>query len=381
VQLKSVPVSRQVASLRDARRQQESRISVLHDFLTANTQEIMVRIRAKAATRKTPALAETELMHRVPLFLSQLIDRLRLAAIDGGAIEESATMEGAELLAMGFTLSEVVHAYGDARQVITQLADEMEAPITAAEFHAFHRCLDDAIANVVTECERRRDELVAHAAAERLGALAHELRNRLSAAMLAYTILRDGTVPVRGSVGAVLGRSLQALRDLVNNALADVRADSGIRRRNRVSVSEIVRDAEVEAAIGADAGAHELTVSAVPHGIEVEADPQILSAAISNLLHNAFKFSRAHAHIALRTTATADHVLIEVEDECGGLPPGKAEDLFHPFEQRGANRSGLGLGLSVSRKGVEAMGGKISLRDLPGKGCVFCIELPRMSAA
>jgi hypothetical protein len=72
-------------------------------------------------------------------------------------------------------------------------------------------------------------------------------------------------------------------------------------------------------------------------------------------------------------------VLIDVEDECGGLPPGKAEDLFRPFEQRGADKSGLGLGLSISMKGVRANGGEIRVRNLPGKGCTFTVDLPRAS--
>ena len=74
---------------------------------------------------------------------------------------------------------------------------------------------------------------------------------------------------------------------------------------------------------------------------------------------------------------TATQVVIEVEDECGGLPPGKAEELFQPFEQRGGDRSGLGLGLAISRQGVEANGGAIEVKDLPGKGCIFSITLPR----
>jgi C4-dicarboxylate-specific signal transduction histidine kinase len=55
----------------------------------------------------------------------------------------------------------------------------------------------------------------------------------------------------------------------------------------------------------------------------------------------------------------ADRVLIEIEDECGGLPPGKAEELFRPFERCGADKTGLGLGLAISRKSVGAYGGDI----------------------
>jgi signal transduction histidine kinase len=352
---------------------------MLHEFLTAHTQAIIDRARAKVAARTTQPPTEDELKNGVPLFLRQLIDRLRLATVDSGAIEASAARHGGEMLEMGFTVSQVIHGYGDVCQVITELADETDAPITADEFNTFNRCIDDAIAFAVTEYQRRRDESVAHEGTERLGVLAHELRNRLGAAMLAYTILQEGTVAIGGSTGAVLGRSLRGMQDLINNTLAGVRLESGIGQRHRISVAELIGDAEVEAAMGAETGGFGLSVSPVAPGIDVEADAQILAAAIGNLLQNAFKFSKTHGHIILRTTATEKRVLIEIEDECGGLPAGKVEDLFLPFSQRSDKRTGLGLGLTISRKGVEAMGGTLRVRDLPGKGCVFCIDLPRMA--
>ena len=81
--------------------------------------------------------------------------------------------------------------------------------------------------------------------------------------------------------------------------------------------------------------------------------------------------------VTLRASATPDRVLIEVEDECGGLPDGNVNALFQPFEQRGADRTGLGLGLAISRWGAEANNGRISARNLPGHGCIFIIDLPR----
>jgi signal transduction histidine kinase len=59
------------------------------------------------------------------------------------------------------------------------------------------------------------------------------------------------------------------------------------------------------------------------------------------------------------------------------LPAGNAEDLFRPFTQTGHDRSGLGLGLSICRRSVDANGGVLSVRDVPGAGCVFSIDLPR----
>ena len=109
----------------------------------------------------------------------------------------------------------------------------------------------------------------------------------------------------------------------------------------------------------------------------IEGDRQILAAAVSNLLHNAFKFTRKHGHVSLTARATADRVLFDIEDECGGLPPGKPEELFRPFEQRGTDRSGIGLGLSICLKAAKANAGEIHVRDLPGKGCVFTLDLPR----
>lgn len=71
----------------------------------------------------------------------------------------------------------------------------------------------------------------------------------------------------------------------------------------------------------------------------------------------------------------------DVEDECGGLPAGNPEDLFRPYTQRGTNREGLGLGLGITRKGIEAYDGEVGVRNVPGKGCVFTITLPRPGAA
>ena len=352
--------------------------AMLHEFLAAHTTQIITRTRAKVAARSTPVQTEGELKNGVPLFLNQLIDRLRLATRDSGAIEESAALHGGELLAMGFTVSQVIHGYGDICQVVTELTD---APITADEFHVLNRCLDDAIAFSVTEYQRQRDASIAYEGTERLGVLAHELRNRLGAAMLSFTILQEGTVAIGGSTGAVLGRSLRGMGELINNALAGVRIESGLGQHHRVSLARLIGDAEVEATMGADVGGFGLFVAPVASGIDVEVDEQILSAAIGNLLQNAFKFSHTHGHVSLRTTATDTRVVIEIEDECGGLPTGQAEDLFLPFSQRSDKRTGLGLGLTISRKGVEAMGGTLRVRDLPGKGCVFSIDLPRMPAA
>ena len=146
------------------------------------------------------------------------------------------------MLRQGFTVDQVVHDYGDLCQAVTELALEKNAPVSTDEFHTLNRCLDDAIADAVTEFGWQRDQLISQmgsrAMSERLGSLAHELRNHLNTAMLSYA---------------------------------------------------------------------------------------------------------------------GDRVLIEVQDECGGLAEGKAEAMFHSFEQHDADRSGLGLGLSIDLPRQDAV--------------------------
>jgi hypothetical protein len=119
-------------------------------------------------------------------------------------------------------------------------------------------------------------------------------------------------------------------------------------------------------------------VTPVVPDVEIAVDRQLLAGAVTNLLQNAFKYTRPGGRVSLKTSSTDHHVLIEVEDECGGLPPGKAEELFRPFERRSTDRTGLGLGLSISRRSVKAIGGELRVRDVPGVGCVFTVDLPRV---
>ena len=99
---------------------------------------------------------------------------------------------------------------------------------------------------------------------------------------------------------------------------------------------------------------------------------------VGNLLQNAFKFTRPRTTVTLRVGASAERVLIEIQDECGGLPAGNVNELFRPFEQRSADRTGVGLGLAFSRWGVEANNGRLYARNLPNRGCVFTVDLPRV---
>lgn len=363
---------------------------MLHEFLTTHREELVNRCRAKVAKRPAPAPTAIELEHGIPLFLDQLIDALRHEL--GAPPQQSSTMpqeigataekHGNEFFRKGFSVDQVVHDYGDLCQSVTELAAEIKAEITVDEFRIFNRCLDNAIADAVTAFAHARDKTISaegeHEINERLGSLAHELRNLLNSATLAFEAIKSGNVTVTGATGSVLGRSLRGLRDVIDRSLADVRLAGGLAaHRSSINVREFLQELQVGAAMDASARKITFKVQPIDHELTVEADRQMLGSAVSNLLQNAFKFSRRYGTVSLSARGTDDRILIEVEDECGGLPAGTAEELFRPFEQRSANRTGIGLGLSISRRAVEANDGKLDVRNLTGRGCVFTIDLPR----
>ena len=364
---------------------------MLHEFLDENRDALISLCRSKVSIRRAPRPAEKDLHSGIPLFLDQLMGTLRREqgmerASGSSDIGRDAAQHANELLRRGFTVDEVVHDYGDLCQAITEVAIEQHATISAAEFRTLNWCLDEAIASAVTEFGRRREEFTsdefAHATNERLGFFAHELRNLINTAILAVATIRRGDVGLAGATGALLDRTLVGVRDLIDLTLGEVRLTAGLpKRRERIAVADFIGEIRVAIAIEAAARGLELIVAPIDGGLAVEGDRQILAAAVTNLLQNAVKFSRPRGRVTVSARAAADRVLISVEDECGGLPDGTAEEIFRPFEQRGGERTGLGLGLPMSRRGVEAHGGELRVRDLPGRGCVFTIDLARAETA
>jgi signal transduction histidine kinase len=355
---------------------------MLHEFIAFNREEIIRRCRAKVATRSVPPPTDVEIDHGVPVFLDQLVDALRLGLTSSPEIGRSAVKHGHDLLLQGFTVSQVVHDYGDVCQSITDLAVEMSAPISTDDFRTLNRCLDDAIASAVTQFGREQNQSALDGEtareSERAGFLAHELRNLLNTAIVAFEVLKTRNVGVAGSTGSVLHRSLMGARALIGRSLAEVRLTQGIQNRDQFLVSEFIEELAPTATLEANTRGIGLTVIPVEEGVAIEADRQVLAAVVGNLLQNAFKFTRPRTTVTLRVGASAERVLIEVQDECGGLPEGNVNELFGPFEQRSADRTGLGLGLAFSRWGVEANNGRIYARNLPNRGCVFTLDLPRL---
>lgn len=374
----------------------------MHQFLINNRDELVLRCKQKVALRQHRAPTPEQLEHGIPLFLDQLTrtlgaeeegrtgESLRISGASGGdahspsEIGVSAAVHGKELMELGFTVDQVVHAYGDLCQAITDLAFERDAAFPTDEFRTLNRCLDNAIADAVTEFSRLRElELGREQSAganERLGFLVHELRNALGTATLAVSALEQAHMPIGGATGAVLKRSLATMAGLVARALEDVRRSTVV-EHPVFDLAAFIQDAGHSAELDAAARGCKLCVDPVDASLAIRGDRELLLSALGNLLQNAFKFTHDHTTVTLRTVASARHVRIDVFDHCGGLPVGGADDMFSPFRQRGTDRTGLGLGLAIARQSVEASSGTLSVRNRPGVGCVFSIRMPRHALA
>jgi len=358
---------------------------MLHDFVQSNREELISRTRAKVSARPSPSASTDEMEHGVPLFLAQLSETLRLEVtatpFSPTAIGAGAARHGRELLAKGYSISQVVHDYADVCQAITELAVEQGATISPEEFHTLNRCLDTAIAEAVTEYGRLKEEASSRHDLQHRGQIAHELRNFVQTALLSFRVLDAGKVAASGSSGGVLGRSLVNIRDLVDSIVSEVRLAATARRHDRVSLLLFVDEIAVAAGLHAQYRDIRLTVEPVDPALAIDVDTQLLASAVMNLVHNAFQYTHAHGQVTIRAHAEHGRAFIDVEDECGGLGQGDTEQA-RPFgDRRGSGRSGLGLGLCISRKAVTANGGELHTRDLPGKGCIFSIDLPLAASA
>ncbi|MEO8074916.1 MAG: hypothetical protein ABI818_01225 [Acidobacteriota bacterium] len=200
---------------------------MLSDFIIANRTEIITRCRSKVATRSDAPLTSVEIDHGVPMFLDQLLDELRHGASADSEITQTATQHGHDLLMRGYTVSQVVHDYGDVCQAVTELAVERQAAISPDDFRTLNRCLDDAIAGAVTEYGHQRDRSWKREKTlrgERHGLVVHDLVKALHIAKFAFDAISSGRVGVAGSTGTVLGLGLRTANELAERLLAEAPA-------------------------------------------------------------------------------------------------------------------------------------------------------------
>jgi len=361
---------------------------MLHEFLLIERHGILALCKAKLQTVSANKTSSSVMDLGLPVFYDELIEILRAdeergegeLTISDTLHQDSAKRRGKESFRLGYTVSQVVHGYGSLCQAVTEYATRHNKSIGPREFNRLNLCLDIAIAEAVTEFNKGERHITSRDEIQRLGFLAHEMRNALANLSMAHQMIKKGLVGAGGSTNMVLEDSIRRMKDIIDRSLAEVRLrGEPTVELKRCRIVDMVGEVEATALFDANDKSIQLHVE-VSSDLVVLVDRHLMISALSNLLQNAIKFTKPEGHVWIRGIAKGERVVIEVEDRCGGLPPGKIEELFQPFTQKGSDRKGLGLGLSISRSAVEICKGQISARDIPGQGCLFTIDLPLVPA-
>jgi len=212
-----------------------------------------------------------------------------------------------------------------------------------------------------------------------LSAVSHDLRTPLAAAKAAVSSLRADDVGFSpedtAELLATVEESVDQLTALVGNLLDSSRLAAGVIQPELrdVYLDEVVH----RAIVGIPRGTIGLDRIKVDVGDTVVlADSGLLERVLVNLIDNAMRYA-PDGLVRINAGRVADRVLINVVDEGPGVARGAEDRLFAPFQRLGDsdNTSGVGLGLSVARGFVEAMGGDISATDTPGGGLTVVVDL------
>lgn len=212
-----------------------------------------------------------------------------------------------------------------------------------------------------------------------LAFMGHELRTPLNSILGFTELLEVGTLNNRQAryVGNIRSSGRQLL-NVINELLDFSRAEAGQLRvaREKVGVQTVVETVLEQMRPMADAG--EVVLVEGVDNLQVLADPLRLQQVLTNLVNNAVKFTPPQGQVRVATRGREGWVEIRVIDNGIGIPPTELERIFEPFTrvEGGADRrEGSGLGLSLSRKLIEAMGGTLGVESTPGQGSAFTVRL------
>jgi len=232
------------------------------------------------------------------------------------------------------------------------------------------------------EADRRKDEFLA--------TLAHELRNPLAPIQSALNVYRLGQDAARangGTIYQIFERQTGLLVHMVDDLLDVSRITRGRLqlRLERVLLSDILAAAIETAQPLIEEGRHRLELDLPPQPVHLDADPHRLAQVFGNLLNNACKFSDPGGAIDVRATAGDEMVDIEIRDTGIGLTEQQMRFIFDLFAQADTSlerpHSGLGIGLTLSKRLVELHGGQIrASSEGLGAGSTFTVTLPIESA-
>lgn len=293
------------------------------------------------------------------------------------AIRDSFGYEAVKLLRQGVVVCTAGAPVGDTTRTV-ELGDGFEIVVCGSErmgedLSRLQR-LGQAAARAV---ESRELADVDRARSALLAAVGHDLRTPIAGISAAAAGLRatDLEPADRDALVTAVADSADRLRALVDNLLDASRLRAGVLA---VRCEPMALDEVVPRVLAVHPGA--VSVDVLESLPLVMADAGMLERVLANLMDNAARHAPSSTRLELRSQVTADEVRLAVVDHGPGVEVGDQEWLFTPFQQRDdASSGGLGLGLSVARGFMEAMGGRLTASDTPGGGLTMTISLRRAS--
>ena len=216
--------------------------------------------------------------------------------------------------------------------------------------------------------------------------MSHEIRTPINAIMGYNDLLLSGAMgDVEAGQLAHIERSQTAARhllELVNDVLDLSKLEAGkIELKIETVASGTLMD-ELAATLQPLADQHDtvLKQECAEPGAIVQTDPRRVKQILLNLVSNAVKFGEGRP-VLLRCAPDDGGVRFEVEDQGRGIAPEDQERIFEEFAQVGATNAGTGLGLTISRRLAEVLGGALEVESVPGEGSTFRLRLPAAEAA
>ncbi|UJR85655.1 ATP-binding protein [Sandaracinus amylolyticus] len=213
-----------------------------------------------------------------------------------------------------------------------------------------------------------------------LSCVSHDLRTPIATITGAATALLGPetslSADAKSEMATMIRDEASRLERLVTKLLDMTRVESGALevRREWVPVDELVAAALTR--LDARLAAHRVEVDLPAEVVLVPVDPVLVEQALVNLLENAAKYTPPGARIAVRARRASDSVVMEVEDDGPGIPPGAESLVFEKFWRGDPSSDGAGLGLAICRGIVRAHGGTIVASRASSGGASFRVELP-----
>jgi signal transduction histidine kinase len=330
-------------------------------------------------------LSRIELQDHLPLFFQELLSAHQAGADSSdekqlGIPLVSPGSHGTDRLRVGFDLIEVIREY----EILTEcILDEVEAlggSVSIVAFRQVQRLLNAGRAKAVAAYVKAREVERVREHSLHIAFIAHELRNPLMATFMGVKVLRMRARAEDEWALSLLERNLKTLRELIDDVLIADRLQGHVElKREPLDLRALLEDVVRDANASAEQRHIALKVHA-PDPLTFFGDNRLLRSAINNVLGNAIKFTHEGTSVTVRAMQYEKWIAMEIEDRCGGLPEGTADELFKPSVQLGEDRTGFGLGLAIVKQALEAHGGRVSVSNLPGKGCVFALQLPASTA-